>query len=58
MRIIKINSEEDKIYCQCGKRMKPRVFLNIIQYSCPKCKIWNFWKHSLPQVFDRIYENN
>lgn len=52
-----VNSKEDKIYCCCGEKMKPFVYSNIVQYRCPKCRIWNFWKHSLPEVFERMYES-
>ena len=46
-----VGSKEDKILCCCGEKMQPEVLSHIVHYKCPKMRLWNFWKHSLPETF-------
>jgi hypothetical protein len=52
-KLIKVGSRQDKIFCVCGEKMIPTVCSATVQYRCPKVRIWNFWNHSLPKIFDR-----
>lgn len=42
------------IRCQCGEKMVPRVFSQIIDYKCPKVRFWNFLAHSVNVAFFHV----
>jgi phage FluMu protein Com len=41
------------VRCQCGAIMLPVILSNIIDYKCPKARLWNFWRHSINRAFLR-----
>jgi phage FluMu protein Com len=38
------------IRCRCGERMLPDREEGIVDFKCPKMRVWNFLKHSSNQM--------
>lgn len=43
------------VTCRCGEKMVPSVMSNLVDFSCPKVRLWNFWNHSMNRGFIRMH---